>query len=451
MSSVEDRTRAAMDAITSQVDSAPPLPLPPPAAAGRRWRAPSPWRRWGLWLTPAAAAAAVIALAISLVIVRDAGRPAAPPPAGSMAGVPRYYVTIYNPPHSEGTALLVGDTFTGAKVAVVRPPRGMRFAGIAAAADDRTFVVDAQPAGSESRTWYLLRIAPGTSSPAQLTKQPIPPVKGVGAIALSGSGRQLAVATQSGTGSEIRIYSVATGNLLHTWSTIYAGAFGDGAHAAEQSRALAWIDGDRAVAFFASGVVEPTSLAIALQQLSREGLSLTQFQKRESELVSRYGSPHMEMTWRRLDVTAGDGDLMANSEVIWSEPISQSLELKPNTCQYGWIQGISADGTTVVCGSLSVAQGTQRKPISWRVAWLAYSVRTGAVRTLYRVIVHKEAQPYVYPLWAGTSGSTIIGEWGQETSSARQHNPPVGVISNGKFEQIPSPPDAGAMAPSVTW
>ena len=32
MSTVADRTRAAMDAITSQVDSAPPLPLPPPLA-----------------------------------------------------------------------------------------------------------------------------------------------------------------------------------------------------------------------------------------------------------------------------------------------------------------------------------------------------------------------------------------------------------------------------------
>jgi hypothetical protein len=127
------------------------------------------------------------------------------------------------------------------------------------------------------------------------------------------------------------------------------------------------------------------------------------------------------------------------------------LQEHSNACQPGWIQGISADGKTLVCGSLSVTQGTQRKPTSWRMAWLAYSVRTGAVRTLYQVIVHKAAQPYVYPLWAGTSGSTIIGEWGQETSSGPQHNPPVGVISNGTFKQIPSPPDAGAMAPSVTW
>ncbi|HEX4398856.1 MAG TPA: hypothetical protein VH136_14560 [Trebonia sp.] len=41
-----------MDAITSQVYDAPPLPLPPPLAwappgSRRRWRALAPRRRWG--------------------------------------------------------------------------------------------------------------------------------------------------------------------------------------------------------------------------------------------------------------------------------------------------------------------------------------------------------------------------------------------------------------------
>jgi hypothetical protein len=55
MSTVAERARAAMNAVTSQVDSAPPLPLPPPLAwappgSRRRWRrdaAGGPgWRRW---------------------------------------------------------------------------------------------------------------------------------------------------------------------------------------------------------------------------------------------------------------------------------------------------------------------------------------------------------------------------------------------------------------------
>jgi hypothetical protein len=85
------------------------------------------------------------------------------------------------------------------------------------------------------------------------------------------------------------------------------------------------------------------------------------------------------------------------------------------------------------------------------VAWLAYSVRTGAVRTLYQVIVPKAAPPYVYPLWAGTSGSTIIGEWGLTDNFGNQLSPHVGVISHGTFEQLPTPPDAGPLGPSVTW
>ena len=47
MSTVADRTRAAMDAITSQVYDAPPLRLPPPPA-------PAPRRRCLLYTSDAA-------------------------------------------------------------------------------------------------------------------------------------------------------------------------------------------------------------------------------------------------------------------------------------------------------------------------------------------------------------------------------------------------------------
>ncbi|HEY3869448.1 MAG TPA: hypothetical protein VGM10_13895, partial [Actinocrinis sp.] len=111
MSTVAERTRAAMDAVTSQVDSAPPLPLPPPLAwappgSRRRWRALAPRRRWGTWLAPLAAAAAVIALAVSLVAVR--GTPGgyelvpAVSPAGAAVSFPDYYLT-FNQPVSDET------------------------------------------------------------------------------------------------------------------------------------------------------------------------------------------------------------------------------------------------------------------------------------------------------------------------------------------------------------
>ena len=51
------------------------------------------------------------------------------------------------------------------------------------------------------RSWYLLRIAPGTSTPARLTRLPVPGLTNVTAIALSQSGAELAVATGGGAGA----------------------------------------------------------------------------------------------------------------------------------------------------------------------------------------------------------------------------------------------------------
>jgi hypothetical protein len=453
-----------MDAITGLVEGVPPLTLPPPAGGASRGLAPSLRRRWGAWLVPTAAAAAVLAVAISLVVVKDIPNGHVvppPPPAHVQEGVPRYYVTLYSPPRSAGAALLVGDTRTGAKLAIVPPPGGATFDGIAAAADDRTFVVDTQatPAvsdASQPRTWYLLRIAPGTAHPARLTRLPIPSFGGIDAIALSGSGREFAVATQRtstaaapGTfTSELRIYSVTTGKLLHTWSTKEQGVFGEAAYFTEQSRALAWIDGDRAVAFFASAETEPQGLITGVARLIREkGLSKTERQNRYLALVRRYGVSIFRDTWRRLDLAAGGGDLMADSKVIWS--VRTGVE--SSGCQYGGIEGISQDGKTVVCAEDEITQGTERKPAAWRLALLAYSVRGGSARTLYQVTVRGRSQPYIYPFWISASGGTIIGEWGVTTGSYPYPPPHVGVISHGKFRQLPTPPDAGAMAPSVTW
>jgi hypothetical protein len=457
VTTVEDRTRAAMDAITGLVESVPPLPLPPPPGVASRGLAPSRRRRWAAWLAPAAAAAAVLAVAISLVVVKDMpnGHVVPPhPPARAQDAVPRYYVTLYS------SDLRVGDTFTGTKVADVPPPSGAYFAGIAAAADDRTFVVDTEPGGGSDyslpRTWYLLRIAPGTAHPALLTKLPIPSFGGIDAIALSSSGREFAVATegkftaatQGKITSALRIYSVATGKLLHTWSTKVQGVFGEGDYFTEQSRALAWIDGDRAVAFFAATATEPQGLITGLARLRKEkGLSKKEQQQRELALVRRYGVRDFSDTWRRLDLATGGGDLMADSKVILSVPAATYT----SGCQYGWIEGISADGKTVVCGEVAITQGTERKPLAWRVAWLAYSIPAGKVRTLYHVTIHGGNAPFIYPFWVSASGGALIGEWGRIAATPAGQAPHVGVIRNGTFRQIPLPPDAGAMAPSVTW
>ena len=91
MITVEDRARAAMRAIAGTVSDAPPLRL----AEVPRSRRSLPGRglvriRWSGWLAPLAAAVVILAVAVSLIVVKsiDGGGPAAPSGlSGSSASV----------------------------------------------------------------------------------------------------------------------------------------------------------------------------------------------------------------------------------------------------------------------------------------------------------------------------------------------------------------------------
>ncbi len=195
MTEPEDLVRSTTRAIASTVRDVPSLRL----AAGRT---PRPALRPGGarcappagWLAVTAAAAVVLAVAVSLVIIRDIpnGRvvPAASP--ASPVSVPAYYVAISAPTTAARNDLVVGDTSTGGRLATVPAPNGTVFGVVTAAADDRTFIVDELPTAGAVRyaTWYLLRISPGASSPARLTRLPIPatPVSVFRAATVSESG-----------------------------------------------------------------------------------------------------------------------------------------------------------------------------------------------------------------------------------------------------------------------
>jgi len=69
---VEDQLRAAGRAVSDQVRDLPGLDLRPgPATRRARARAFRRWPGAGRWLIPMAAAAAVVAVAVSLVAVRN--------------------------------------------------------------------------------------------------------------------------------------------------------------------------------------------------------------------------------------------------------------------------------------------------------------------------------------------------------------------------------------------
>jgi len=139
-----------------------------------------------------AAAAAVTALAVSLATLHPARHaPAAPAAPAVSSALPEYYAALDDPsgpitqllPGQRQTPVrvLVGDDRTGKLIATVNPPKGETFAGLTAAADDRTFVVAAEqfplkpvyPSASPV-AWYLVRLAPGRAHPATLTRLPIP-------------------------------------------------------------------------------------------------------------------------------------------------------------------------------------------------------------------------------------------------------------------------------------
>jgi hypothetical protein len=450
--STEDRIRAATRAQAGLLREVRPLRLPKatgdatgntasgPATASVRGASRTPLRldgdprprrgrRWRTWGAPVAAAAVIIALAVALGMIKSSPNGGKVPPvtsapkctgpnangaspavpAAAADGVPRYYVSLSLCGVSKSqTALLVVDTFTGKTVATVTSPHGTTFRSISAAADDRTFAIFATPVSTDPHVagwWYLLRLAPGTSSPARLTRLPVKPLANVNATALSGSGKELLV----GLGLDERgtpwlgVYSVATGRLVRSWSSHgtppfriegFGLGFFSGMTGAPQSSALTWIEGDRAIAFLA---------------------------------VTGGGTG----TWRQLDIVAKGSDIAKNSRVIWSAAHT--------VCGGSWMR-ISADGKTVDCAANSNRQ--DGKTIRWTIRWLAYSVaaRTPPL-TVYQAIVPAPltAGLGMNILWVSPAGTTMLIAW----TLTDNHGAPIassfGIASHGTFTPLKAP------------
>jgi len=459
VNSIEDQVRAATRAEASALREVRPLRLPPDASPrpAARPRVAARWpRHWQAWLAPVTAAAVVVALAVSLVVIRDSSNGPVVPAAGqptAAGGLPKYYVTLYQPPtpasakpesalevmraqiceaqgkpNCPGAAppqdLLVGDTLSGARIATVTPPKDSTFYGVTAAADDRTFVVDTDTKIGiadicMARTFYLLKLAPGTASPTRLTKLDIPSVGCTAAIALSGSGSELAVAsfTQGSKAEQLRIYSVATGRLLRSWSTDDTAAFDRGANIiGDENRGLYWVDGDRGLTF-------PT-----------------------------FGPADTGETERLLTVTAGGSNLISDSRAIWSAS-SSSDDNYPAGCEEDQDPLVSADGKTVVCVSVTAAVTRQKKIIPWRLSWLEYSTSApnAAPRTLYSVTINASDTLgfELFGVWTNASGSAVIG---YRSNGGFSVSKPAffGVISQGALRSLPTPPGILIGDPSAT-
>jgi hypothetical protein len=340
-------------------------------------------------------------------------------PAGatpSVQDVPKYYVAVVacgDKPSQSG--LVVGDTFTGKVVATVAPPAGMSFLSVSAAADDRTFAVFAAPPGAGPAVagwWYLLRLAPGTSSPARLTRIPVKPLSDVAETELSGSGQELAVGRALNEAGQpwLGVYSVATGRLLRSWSSrteppfriegwgVFPGTPGN-----PQNSSLTWAEDGKAILFWA---------------------------------VASGGAADL----RQLDIAGNGSDIVKDSHVIWSTAAHREC-IDPQ---------LSADAKTAICpvpGSQISGKG------NWTERWLAYSVTTPAAAPVVRYQMPDNAELAVSTPWAGPSGAIMLLEVMQITRQALKVLR-FGLVSHGAFTPLKPPAMRSgvmSMRPLIAW
>jgi hypothetical protein len=281
MSTIEDRLRAATRAAAQTV--APGSTPPPPALPARQRLVPAARPRrgpgWPGWMAPLVAAVAVTAAIATSVVVSGAlslgharspsqaaaGRtgtvalhpaPAAPP------GIPAYDVALApGPDAGQSTRAVVRATATGAVLATVRPPRPYAtFTWVTGAADDRTFVLAAQPAGQPTASgrvvmkFFALRLDPAAGT-AKLTGLPTPTVSGTWiqaeGLALSPDGEKLAVALSRAARSAIEVFDLA-GGPSREWKATLPGGTVVGT-ALLGANALSWAADGRTLAFDAYG------------------------------------------------------------------------------------------------------------------------------------------------------------------------------------------------------
>ena len=223
---------------------------------------------WRGWLAPVAAALAVItAVAVSVAISGAVGGSQGGKPArlaaAAFAHVPRYFVALTaNALPDQGQRAEAVATATGTVLGSVAAPAPYRvFTWVAAAGDDRTFVLAAQrarPVGGALRQVMgvgaarLYRLVLHRSGrPGALEPLPVPLLGGpINGFALSPDGTKLAVSTTRAAGaaaggSRIQVFTLATG-AGRSWVLGKAGWVGQDKPSAES---LAWAGDDRTLLF----------------------------------------------------------------------------------------------------------------------------------------------------------------------------------------------------------
>ena len=445
-------TAAAMRELADIVTDAPPLRLAPRLhSTPSRRRFP---RRRAAWITPLAAAAAVITLAIALVTLRGIPNgpvvPAARPTAAP-SGVPAYYAELVQEPGDADSPdqIQVRETLTGKLITTVNPPAGTTFAGVTGAADDRTFVADTQPGTIQSpdsnpvqqsvkpRTWYLLRLSPGTPRPASLTLLPVPPTPAGTAVvgmALSPDGSKLAAAFQtpgwgiSPTGSmTLRVYSLRSGAVSRSWTAPYRKdryLFPPATGFADDNLSLAWASDGAALAFgqlnLAPGLANDGALP--------SPHALTSEQIRELPYSTPSGA---NLLSARVAFTLPGGAEHTPAGLNCGEAATTDLVFTADG-------RLLCEGTAVISKPGLSGGGSCASGPPWYQFGLLEYLASGTARSVARYTANCAGRSALLPLWTSPSGSTQLGLLSLQKSVGATAIA-FGVFRDGTFTAVPTP------------
>jgi hypothetical protein len=386
--------------------------------------------RWlRAWQGPAVAVAVVALVAGTLVILKSLRNESAAGPVASTSPVessasaadgaaPRYYVELGWAKNDKSWAIIVGDRQAGKTIATFPLAKGGTLfnAGVSGAADDRTFVVSAAPSLGVAGppTWYLVRIFPSSADPVQITKLPIefPAGEGVGEIALSGDGTELAVVAMkagasfsAGVPLTLQVYSVATGRLWHSWSAGLSATPGNPEPIAD----LSWV-GDSTVGF-----------------------------------VVTY-SPEVRETVRTLDVSKTGTNLLTDSRLVWSQYVPAAphgTRNAPHACDTPFLTG---NGQAVVCGNSTYSAGDKRLSAVWLAYPLATPTRPRVIGSVQEPLNVSGFSGKISVDWTNPSGTEVIGSWNTAVQvvdhgeSATEVTNYTGVIGNSEVRTFPRIP-----------
>jgi hypothetical protein len=342
-----------------------------------------------------------------------AGAPAGPP------SVPAYYVALItaklqsdvnnmlDSSSTADTAAELRSTQTGAVLATITPPRPyVSFAGVTAAADDRTFVLVAQ--GPEPRAmppfpaqrFFLLRIDPAAQVGARMTLTALP-AAGVPAgseirdMALSPDGTQLAANFSDSLmpAQDLDVFNLATGTE-RSWTTRTCGLYG----------------------------CTPISGGMLWFGVDTDALSWTA------------DSQHVAFIWdntvRLLDTRAAGSDILTDSKTVatWVGGVQGLDQWRGAT--------ITPDGRTVL-GIESLSRTGRNAPV--REHLVRWSTATGRQTAVLNNLNALKLTDFEQILYSNADGSVLVLTYLRPGTNAT-------IMSHGKSTPIPWSPHISVAA-----